>query len=226
MKKILIVDSLMTVIDPDQSLLGRSGHTVLTAVTADQALEIHRTEKADVIITDLHTPGMSTEEFCRVVRNDETLRQVSILLVCRNTTADIDRVMRCNVNDYITKPLDKAVLLSKISQWLNISSRKSCRILLKISVEGKNVTGPFFCTSQNISATGILIRTEKVLRSGEHVTCSFFLPGSERIVTDSEVVRVIQNQDGTFQYGIKFLNLSHTSRAAIEDFIDNRAGKD
>ncbi|TAN43118.1 MAG: response regulator [Nitrospirae bacterium] len=226
MKKILIVDSLMTVVDQDHSLLGRNGHQVLTAYTADQALEIHRAEKADVIITDLHTPGMSTEDFCRVVRNDEVLRQVSILIVCRNTTADIDRVMRCNVNDYITKPLDKAVLLGKLSQLLSISSRKSCRILLKISVEGKNVSGPFFCTSQNISATGILIRTEKVLRSGEHVTCSFFLPGSERIVTDSEVVRVIHAQDGSHQYGIKFINLRDSSRTAIEDFINDRAGKD
>jgi hypothetical protein len=165
---------------------------------------------------------MSPEAFCAAIRRDEATRETSILIACRDVAAEIDRALRCKANDYITKPVDVDLLVQKASQLLNISQRKSCRVLLKISIDGRTTGAPFFCTSQNISDTGMLIKTEKVLAKDEHIACSFYLPGSERIVTDAMVVRAVPEGDGTWQYGIHFTNLSPLYRTVIETFISRR----
>lgn len=222
MKKILVVDNLFTVTEESAGLMNRSELVLLTAASAQQALEIQRREKTDMVLIDLQAPGMSPEDFCAAIRRDADTRATSILIACRDVAADIDRALRCKANDYITKPIDAELLLQKAGQLLNISQRKSCRVLLKVSVDGKATGSAFFCTSQNISASGMLIKTEKLLEKDEHIACSFYLPGSERIVADALVIRAQQDTDGTWQYGIHFNNLSPVYRAAIETFIRSR----
>lgn len=202
--------------------MNRSDLIVLTASSADEALKLHRTEKADMVIIDLQIPGMSPEAFCAAIRRDESTRGTSILIACRNVAAEIDRAMHCKANDYITKPIHVDVLIQKAGQLLNVSQRKSCRVLLKISVDGKTTDAPFFCTSQNISATGMLIKTDKLLEKKEHITCTFYLPGSQHIIVEAVVVRALQDADGSWQYGIHFSNLSPADRSAIEIFIKAR----
>ncbi len=222
MKKILVVENLFAITERTASLMDRSELTVLSASSAGEALQMHRAEKADMVIVDLNVPDMTAESFCAALRRDETTRTTSILIACRDVAAEIDRALRCKANDYITKPIDLDLLVQKAGQLLNISQRKSCRVLLKISVDGKTTGAPFFCTSQNISATGMLIKTEKLLSKDEHISCSFYLPGSERIVADAMVIRALQDADGTWQYGIQFNNLSPLYRTAIETFINGR----
>lgn len=222
MKKILVLDNLFTITERSAGLMNRSELRVLTASSADEALALHRTEKADMVIIDLQVSGMSPEAFCAAIRQDESTRGTSILIACRDVAAEIDRAMRCKANDYITKPIDVDVLIRKAGQLLNVSQRKSCRVLLKISVDGKTTDAPFFCTSQNISATGMLVKTDKLLEKKEHISCTFYLPGSQSIVAGAVVVRALQEPDGTWQYGIHFSNLSPAHHTAIENFIKAR----
>ncbi|MGC2062068.1 MAG: PilZ domain-containing protein [Thermodesulfovibrionales bacterium] len=219
MKKMLVVDNLSAVTEWSAGLMNRSELTVLTASSADEALEMHRAEKVDLVLIDLQVSGMSPEAFCAAVRQDETTRATSILIACRNISAEIDRALHCKANDYITKPIDVNILAQKAGRLLNIAQRKNCRVLLRISVDGKTTDAPFFCTSQNISATGMLIKTEKLLEKEEPISCAFYLPGSERIVAEAVVIWALREADGTWQYGIHFSNLSPVYCTAIETFI-------
>jgi len=222
MKKILVVNNLFPVTERSAGLMNRSELTVLKASSADEALTMHRAEKADMVIIDLQISGMSSEAFCSAIRENDKTRKTSILIACKDVPAEIDRALRCKADDYITKPIDVDLLVQKAGQLLNISQRKSCRVLLKVSVDGKTTGAPFFCTSQNISATGMLLKTEKLIEKETHISCSFYLPGAERIVADAVVVRALQEADGTWQYGIHFSNLSPLYRTAIETFISMR----
>jgi hypothetical protein len=102
------------------------------------------------------------------------------------TATDRAKVARCQANAYITKPIRPVEFLEKVSQFLDIPERQSYRVLLKVKVKGKTTTEPFFCSSRNISVTGLLIETDKILEKGDVISCSFFLPKSEIIVTDAE----------------------------------------
>jgi two-component system, chemotaxis family, chemotaxis protein CheY len=225
MKKILIVDDISTFIDRERSILSRLDFRIFTAMSAEEALALHRAEKMDLIITDLDIPKVGGDSLCSIIRQDPELKHVSILVVCSNRKADINRASLCKANAYITKPLQPAQLLDKVGQLLEIHERKSYRVILRVKVLGKDTSESFLCSSQNISVSGILIETDKILEKGVRISCSFFLPRSEQIVVEGEVMRIVKNPDSTPQYGIKYHNLVFKHKAAIEEFIKSRSGK-
>jgi hypothetical protein len=55
--------------------------------------------------------------------------------------------------------------------------------------------------------------------------CSFFLPGSECIVAEAEVMREVKGLGNTISYGVRFINLRPAFKTAIETFIEKRSGK-
>jgi CheY-like chemotaxis protein len=225
MKKILIVDDLASFVDREKSILNRADFKIYTATSGEQALKIHKAENMDMIVTDLDMPGISGDKLCSIIRQDEGLKNVSVIIVCSNSATDRAKVARCQANAYITKPIRPVEFLEKVSQFLDIPERQSYRVLLKVKVKGKTTTEPFFCSSRNISVTGLLIETDKILEKGDVISCSFFLPKSECIVTDAEVMRVMKGEDNVHQYGVKYLDIDPKFRSSIEAFIKNKAGK-
>ncbi len=225
MKKVLIVDDIRSFVEKEKSILDRSDIKIFTAASAEEALAIHKAENIDLIIVDLDMPGMTGDHLCNIIRRDEILKHVSIIVVCSGTKQEIERICQCKANSYITKPIRPVQFLDSVSRYLDVPERKSYRVLLKAKVEGKFGGEPFFCSSQNISVSGMLIDTEKALEKGDLVSCSFFLPGSECIVADAEVMRSARTAENSMSYGVRFRNLQPAFRAAIETFIETRAAK-
>jgi DNA-binding LytR/AlgR family response regulator len=186
---------------------------------------VHKAERVDLIITDLDMPDISGDKLCSMIRKDEELKHVSIIIVCTTAASDIERVSRCKANSFITKPIQPELLLDKVAQLLNITERKSYRVLLKVSVNGKSEDSSFFCSSKDISSTGILLQTDRRFAKGDIISCAFFLPDSLRVFVDAEIMRVGKNHDNTFLYGAKYVDLSPEYRSAIEAFINKRSRK-
>ena len=221
MKKILLVGSIIIYFEKNRGLLNRTDFQILTAATGREALRIHREERVDLIIADLAMPTIGGDRLCSIIRTEKEFRRVSILLVCRNSPEEIEQVAQSGANSWITKPIDAGQLLEKLGQLLSISIRKDYRVLLKAAVKGEMGNIPFFCTSYNISASGMLIETGKVLDKGDRITCTFFLPGSRQIVADGEAIRALTLGDDCFHYGIRFLDLAPETRMEIEKFISS-----
>jgi CheY-like chemotaxis protein len=225
MKKVLLVDDLKTFIEKERTILNRSDIKIFTATSSEEALAVHRKEKVDLIIADLDMPGISGDKLCTIIRNDEDLNHVSFILVCGGSESDLQRVARCKADVHVTKPIRPLQFLESVSGLLDMPERKSYRVLLRATVNGKFGNEPFFCSSQDISATGLLLETDKALEKGDVMTCSFFLPGAERIITDTEVMRVVKSGEGTLRYGVRYVGLQPASKTAIESFIEKRSRK-
>jgi CheY-like chemotaxis protein len=225
MKKILIVDHLKSHVDKEKSILDRADIKIFTATSGEEAIAIHRSEKVDVIVADLDMPDIGGDRLCSIIRRDETLKNVAVIVACSGKRADIERVDRCRANAYVTKPIRPLEFLESVGRFLDVPERKSYRVLLKARVEGKFDGKSFYCSSQNISVSGMLIETERALENGDTLSCSFFLPGSECIVADAQVMRVVKGADKTSSYGVRFLDLQPAFRKAIETFIEKRSGK-
>jgi CheY-like chemotaxis protein/Tfp pilus assembly protein PilZ len=225
MKKILVTANVMTIIEKEKSFLDREGIKLFKAATNDDVLSIHRTERVDVIIADLRMPGMKIEELCTAIRSDAALSRVSVIILCPDNAADIEKCTQCKANAVLTLPMDPAQLLEKVRQLMDISWRESYRVLVSVSVSGTSKDRSFFCRSGNISSTGMLIETEKVLEKGEQLACAFFLPDSAQIKTKGEIVRVIKQAAGskTCQYGIRFSQLPAEAKSAIEVFVERKS---
>jgi CheY-like chemotaxis protein len=227
MKKIMIAQDINKILQQKNSFLQRADIKVFTAASNDEALKIHREERVHLIITQLDMPGMASEQFCSLVREDPELRAVSVIMICTNNRAEIEKSSRCRANAVILRPVNPALLLAKAQQLLDISWRETYRVLLSLTVDGNAKDTPFFCRSQNISTSGMLIETDKTLPHGDRVICSFFLPDSMRIQAAGEIVRIPQQATGSTvkQYGIKFLTLTPEARQALEAFVEKKAQK-
>jgi len=225
MRKILIANDLMVMLGKKSSFLNRSDIRLYTAASGDDVLAIHRTEKVNLIIAPLDMPGMKSELVYDTIREDRELRTVSVILVCPDDPSSIERTTRCKANAAVTLPIDVPRLLEKAQQLLDISWRESYRVLLSVRVEGSTHDTSFFCSSENISTTGILIETDKVLKQGDHVLCSFFLPDAKQIKTGGQIIRVIKQTPGskTTRYGVNFSQLSVEAKSAIEDFVEKKS---
>jgi c-di-GMP-binding flagellar brake protein YcgR len=79
---------------------------------------------------------------------------------------------------------------------------------------GNNV---FSSTAQDISSSGMLVQTEKVLTKGDTITCSFVL--QHKMTVFGEVARVAPKKAGLYDYGIRFLNLDPRAKGQIEETV-------
>jgi CheY-like chemotaxis protein len=226
MKKILLVNASRYFIDEGKSLLDRKDFQVFMASSVMQALQIHRDERVNLIVADLHLPEMGGDVLCTRIRQETDVRTVSIILICHDVPEDLERAGRSGANICLKKPFTPRTLLEHVEKLLAVCIRRGYRVLLRAKVKGATDEGVFFCTSQNLSVSGILIESDRQLHAGDVINCSFYLPGAAHIVAEGEVARIERQPDGKFHSGIRFTDLSPESRREIEKFISDTISTD
>ncbi len=219
-KKILIAHDIKSVIKKGESFFNREHIQLLPSSSNEEALSIHKDEQVDLIITNIDSPRMDGKTLCSLIRDDVTLRNVSIIIVYPDIKPASELLSQCRANAFIREPINLSLLSSKAQQLLDIAQRESLRAPVAVKVQGKYKGKPFLCISENISATGMLLQTEKIIHKGDAIACSFFLPNSVHIVTEAEIVRVVKKKTefDTHHYGIKFSNLKSKDKSAIEKY--------
>lgn len=222
MKKVLIVEELRPILEMEQSILKRSGLRLFTASSGEEALRIHKAEKTNLIITALELKDLPGDELCRLIRADDELKHVSIIMVCNKKKADIARCASSGANTYITKPINYNELREAVDKLIDVPYRRNLRVLIKAEVKSHFRNEPFFCTSENISRSGLLLETEKILAKGDQIRCSFFIPEEEKIDAECEVVRIEKKREHTFHYGVRFTSISEEYLSAIDRFVQRR----
>jgi CheY-like chemotaxis protein len=221
MKKILVVGNFETFMEMDKNVLSRDDSLMLAASSAESAIDIHKKEHADLIITDLELPGMDGCELSEYIRSYMTLKKVSILILCSDDEEEVKRCKDCGANDYISRPLRADELNRKVSELLDIAERESMRVLMKVTVEGQVEDETFFAMSEDISNSGILIRTEKVLKEGDRMSFSFLL-GADQVTIDGEIARVREEESDGYLYGVQFVDMDPVMIHRVEEFIRSR----
>lgn len=227
MKKILIADSLKPLLLSGNTFLSRADISVITAATNDEVLAKHIEEKADLIITTFGLPGLSCETLCSTIRLSRDLRTVSILIICPDTPGYRERGARCGANAVMVLPVGSVKLADKIKELLDISPRRSYRVILNVVVEGTRKNRPFLCSSENVSATGMLIKSEDPLTVGDRVACSFYLPGGSKVHINGKVARAVGPDPGSKAafYGVQFTDMAPDSKSALDNFIEQEIRK-
>ncbi len=221
MKKVLLAHELKKQITEKSGFLERAGVAVFTATTNDDILKVHKKEKVDLIVTKLDLPGMKCEELFRLIREGQELREVSTIIICKDTLAQRERVSQCKPNAFFTMPVKPVPLHMKMQQFLNIAPRKSYRAALAVAISGKFKNIPLSFRTENISASGMLISAEEPLAKGDGVYFSFFLSNGTHVSGYGEIARVkkVSAAPESFLYGIKFTDVEPGVKALIEAAI-------
>jgi PleD family two-component response regulator len=118
-KKILLVDDAETVLLMERMILQGEPYDVVTARDGDEAIAQALAERPDLILLDIVMPKKDGFEVCRMLRSHADTAHTPILLVStRGEPHNVEAGFASGCNDFITKPVDRLVLLSKIRSHL------------------------------------------------------------------------------------------------------------
>jgi two-component system, chemotaxis family, response regulator PixH len=117
MSKILVVDDMEAELELVCQYLIKAGHTVVTAVNGQEALDKARADLPDAIVTDWMMPVMGGLELCRHLRKQPETAIIPII-ACTAKNRDVDRVwaMKQGVKVYLTKPYTAEELLTAVRE--------------------------------------------------------------------------------------------------------------
>jgi CheY-like chemotaxis protein len=117
--KVLIVDDTETMRLYEQMLLTGQGYEIETAGDGVEALATIESFAPDLVLLDIMMPRMDGIECCRRIKNSDATREIKVVMV--TTKSEYERVKEAfaaGCDDYVTKPIDKIELLTKIKDLL------------------------------------------------------------------------------------------------------------
>src|SRR5579859_5589078 len=181
--RILLVDNSRGALIFHESLLRRRKATITTALAGSEALAKAREEQPHLIMFGYDLFDMSAPEFCREIRNDEVTKMISLLFVGDRANEEHgNRCLKAGCNDVIYKPVLQHELDDKIAKLTSIPARRQLRTLTRVEVSVDNRGRFILGRSMNISATGMLLETDRVLPGEGPLRLQFYLPGESRPV--------------------------------------------
>ncbi|GEM_PF-2369626 len=93
--------------------------TLLSALTAEQGLELLRTTQPDAILMDMNLPGMSGMEALGTLREDDRLCAIPVIAVSADAIPHhIELALEAGFSDFVTKPIEIDKLLAAIDSVL------------------------------------------------------------------------------------------------------------
>lgn len=112
---VMVVDDSVTVRKVTSRLLERYGMRVTTAKDGVDAINQLQEHRPDIMLLDIEMPRMDGFEVATLVRHDEQLRDLPIIMITSRTgEKHRERALAIGVNDYIGKPYQEAHLLEQI----------------------------------------------------------------------------------------------------------------
>ena len=224
MKKVLLAKDIETLFKIKSGFLFRADVNVFLAATNEEILKVHEQEHVDLIITRIDLPGIRSEELFRVIRDREELRDVSSIILCNDTLEHRMRCRKCHANAVFTAPVDAPLLHIKANQLLDIAQRKPYHAVLAIGIQGSFQDRPRPFWTENISTSGMLIRSEEPLVIDDITFFSFSLPDGTQVSGYGKISRAekLATTPDTFLYGVNFTNIDPAVKAAIKAAVDKK----
>jgi DNA-binding response OmpR family regulator len=186
-------------------LLTRRGYRVFEVETGEDALATMRTQEPDLVLLDVHLPGISGYDVCRELRA-EFGEGLPILFMSGERTEPYDRVagLRLGADDYIVKPFAPDELLARVDRFVERAARDS--------EEGPMRSTPFGLTGRELEVLQLLAdgATPKEIARELVVTNKTIASHIQNILVKLDVHTQAQAVSAAFTTGL--INVPHATR--------------
>ena len=99
---------------------------LVSAVDGVDALRKVEEHNPDLILLDIMMPQMSGFQVCRKLKSDAKTRDIQILMVTAlNELGDIEQANECGTDDFVSKPVNKIELLTRVKSLLRVRHLKN-----------------------------------------------------------------------------------------------------
>jgi two-component system alkaline phosphatase synthesis response regulator PhoP len=142
---VLVVDDNIPNLELLQAYLEDMDCQTIPAHDGLEALDIIAKQPPDLILLDVMMPKMSGFEVCKRVKNDRKTSDIPIIMVTAlNEFGDIERGIDSGTDDFISKPVNKLELITRVRTMLKLKhlSDKLERTLAYLSEIEKQTQAP------------------------------------------------------------------------------------
>jgi CheY-like chemotaxis protein len=118
---VLVVDDNQENLELLQAYLEDMDCQTVPASDGLQAMEIVADSAPDLILLDVMMPKMSGFEVCKRIKNDPKTSNIPIIMVTAlNEFGDIEHGIDSGTDDFISKPVNKLELLTRVKTMLKL----------------------------------------------------------------------------------------------------------
>ena len=119
MATVLVIEDNMANMALALFLLTSAGYVVRTAPDAEAGVALALTERPDLILMDIHLPGMDGLEATKRLKGDPATHDVPVVaLTALAMKGDEERIRAAGCDGYVAKPLDYREFLAAISRHI------------------------------------------------------------------------------------------------------------
>ena len=122
-ESILVVDDQPMTIRIIQTILAAEGYQVRVAVNATEALQAVQSSEPDLILMDIHLPGLDGLALTKLLRSNPELRHLKIIAISAYDLTENDkRITGSGCDGFIPKPINTRALANSIREYLDRDS--------------------------------------------------------------------------------------------------------
>ncbi len=113
---VLVVDDIQDNLDLVVDVLEDEPWTIKTASNAQEAAEVLKSARPDLILLDIQMPGIDGHQLCAAIRRHPHMQDVQIIFLTaeRLSSADVVRGLELGADDYICKPFNADELRARV----------------------------------------------------------------------------------------------------------------